>query len=302
MANDIALFKQAGISLANIGKYKTAIARVQMDAPQVGGDKLLRLSKDGIWKYGQELVEVEPGSLWAADPTSFMKGYSAFVGQKPKEVLRNVMKYEEEGPIDRNMLPDLGNDAKGEPIKWKDAVQVCFQCLNGEDKGIRVKYSVNNGGGVERWHELLAQLGHQFEVDPTKLIAVVSLEHDGYFHSDPSFGVRKDGKPGWIVKPVFKVVDWMGAGGPTGEVQEPEGEDDQQEQVAETVAQQPTGRRASTIQPTGNGAAAPQPARRQSTIKNDVEAAGAQVLEAERIAAGGQPVADPVVRRRRRAS
>jgi hypothetical protein len=283
MANDLALFRTAGISLASIGKYKTAIARVQMDAPQIGGDKLLRLTKEGIWKYGQELIEVEPGSQWAADPTSFMKGYSAFVGQKPKEVMRNIMKYAEEGPIDRNMLPDLGNDAKGNRIEWKDAVQVCFQCLNGEDKGTRVKYSVNNSGGVERWHELVAQLGHQFEVDPTRLVAVVSLEHDGYFHSDPSYGVRKDGKPGWIVKPVFRVVDWMSL---DGKEDVPQEEIEAEEPTPEQTA--PTSRRASTI--TGNGAApaTSAPARRQSTIQETTAQPDAN------------PVADPVVRRRRR--
>jgi hypothetical protein len=295
MANDIALFKTAGLSLANIGMFKTSIAQVQMEAPQIGGDHLLRLTKDGIWCYGKELQEVEPGSLWAADPSSFMKGYSAFVGQKPKEVMRNIMEYQTKGPIDKNMLPDLGSDAKGNRIEWKDAIQVSFQCLNGEDKGTRVKYSVNNGGGVERWHELVGHLGHQFEVDPNKLIAVVSLEHDGYFHSDPSFGVRKDGKPGWIVKPIFKVVDWMYSG--PGQEPEPEGEDDQQEPVVETVATRPTGRRASTIVQNGNGAApeTPQPARRQSTIQPDNA-----TTSAVNATDGPVATADPVVRRRRR--
>jgi hypothetical protein len=292
MSNDVALFKQAGISLAAIGKFAKSIDRVQMEAPQVGGDKLLRLGKDGIWKYGQELMEVEPGSLWAVDPSSFAKGFSAFVGQKPKEVLRNVMKYEDEGPIDKNMLPDLGDDAKGNRIEWKSAIQVCFQCMNGEDKGIRVRYAVNNGGGVERWHDLLAQVGHQAKIHPNMPVAIVSFEHDGYFHSDPSFGVRKDGKPGWVVKPVFKIVDWMALDGSKDTEQEDvEADEPAPEQTAST------GRRASTLTDNGAAPAASASTRRQSTIIEATgTASGADVGGAGQ--AGASP--DPVVRRRRR--
>jgi len=123
--------------------------------------------------------------------------------------------------------------------------------------------------------------------------AVVSLEHDGYFHSDGSYGTRhpESKKPGWIVKPIFKVVDWMSMAGPAAqeENEQPETQaEDPQPQV------QATARRQSTVQPNGNGATAPQSTRRGSTIGQTPSQADATAI------AGTEPAADPIVRRRRR--
>jgi hypothetical protein len=289
MSNDVALFKQAGISLAAIGKYQQALAKVQASAPVIGGTPILRLDKEGVWRYGQQLIDVEEGSLWAANPLSFGKGYTAWQKgiNKPRgSVMKNILSGE---LVDIGMLPDVT------PAEWSESVEVEFQCLNGQDKGITVKYTANNMGGVERWHELVAQLSHQFAVNPNKLVAVVSLEHDGYFHSNTQYGTRhpQTKAPGWIVKPVFKVVDWMAMDGKADEPQEEV--EEAQERVNERIeaGTQPAGRRASTI--TDNGAApeTQQPTRRQSTIALDAPASKLTGMPSE-------PGPDPVVRRRRR--
>lgn len=297
MANDVQLFKAAGLSLANIGKYKAALAKVQASAPVIGGVPILRLDKEGVWRYGQQLTEIEPGSLWAANPLTFCKGWTAWkqgVNKPLGSQMRNILSGE---LVDPNSLPDNGG-------KWTESVEVEFRCINGEDEGKQVKYTSNSMGGVERWHELVAQLSHQFEVDPNKLVAVVELTHDGYFHTDQSFGVRhpETKKPGWVVKPIFKVVDWMAMDG-TGGGEQPDDEQDEGDQQEEPQPEQvaPTGRRQSSINAGANGAAAtPPPTRRQSSIKPT----GAQ-LDAQATKLTGQPAEpgpDPVVRRRRRAS
>jgi hypothetical protein len=274
MSNDVALFKNAGLSLANIGKYRANIAKVQATAPVGGGEAILRLDKEGVWRFGQQLTEIEPGSLWAANPLTFGKGFTAWAenAKKPRgTVMKNVMSGEVVHPND---LPDVGD------AEWSESVEVEFTCINGEDKGTTVKYMSNSMGGRERWHQLLAHLDHQFDVDPTRLVAVCSLEHDGYFGSSPQYGTRhpETKQPGWIVKPIFRVVRWM----------EQDKTQEQQEEVAspdEQVKQ-------------GNGAApaASAPTRRQSTIQGEPAGATAQ----EQAAALAGDGAGPVVRRRRR--
>ncbi len=303
MANDVQLFKAAGLSLANIGKYKEALARVQAAAPAIGGTPILRLDKEGVWRYGQQLTEIEPGSLWAANPLSFEKGWVAWqkgVNKPLGKSMKNILSGE---LVDPNQLPDVGG-------RWTESVAVDFQCINGEDEGKVVQYTSNASGGVERWHELVAHLSHQFEVDPTRLVAVVSLEHDGYFHNDQSFGVRhpESKKPGWVVKPIFKVVDWLALDGTGGgqAIEEEQGQNEAAEQEEQRLSQpgrnevsNPTGRRTSTIAGAQTPPASTAPSRRQSTIKAlDAEATKRTGIPAE----PARNDADPVVRRRRRAS
>jgi hypothetical protein len=322
MTNEMALFKAAGLSLANIGKYKEALARVQATAPVMGGTPILRLAKEGVWRYGQQMTEIEPGSLWAVNPLTFEKGWVAWktgvnkpVGKQTRNILTGEL-------VDPNTLPDVG-------AEWSESVSVDFQCINGEDKGKVVSFATNSAGGVERWHELVAQLSHQFDVDPNKLVAVVSLEHDGYFHADQSYGARhpESKKPGWIVKPVFNVVDWLALDGMGAEPQQqPEGggedTEDPPEEPTPAQAAPPAGRRQSTIGNGVNGAAAPAatPSRRQSTIAPNRAQLDAQAttpsrrqstiapnpaqLDAQATRLTGlpaEPGPDPVVRRRRRA-
>ncbi len=76
--SDIQLFKGAGLPAADIAKYKQALTRVQASAPTIGGLPILKLGKDGIWRYGQTDTDVQDGSEWAVNPVSMKKGFIAW--------------------------------------------------------------------------------------------------------------------------------------------------------------------------------------------------------------------------------
>jgi hypothetical protein len=43
-----------------------------------GGTVILKMDKTGHWVFGADQTEVEEGSLWAANPFSFVHGYIAW--------------------------------------------------------------------------------------------------------------------------------------------------------------------------------------------------------------------------------
>lgn len=289
--NDIVLFKGANLAKGDLARFKGALQTAQATAPQIGGIPILKLGKDSIWRYGQKDTEVQEGSLWAVNPLTLMKGYVAWGkgGTKPAgKLARNVL----QGNLPtQDELPDVGAD-------WTEYVEFELTCCNGEDKGTVVKYASNSMGGVEAFHrDIITHLIHQAEVDSTKLVPVVELMVDGYYNNNAQYGVKKDGKAGWIAKPVFEIVEWMTFAGPEhGEADQADNDPPPAKQPEQQAA--PTRRAA-----VGGGqpAAPAQPARRAPVSGNGKEAEPA--AEPQQTVAAGQPeaAAEPVVRRRRRA-
>lgn len=309
MANEIQLFKGAGLPSANLAKFKRNLAQVQAEMPQVGGLPILKLGKDGVWRYGQEDTEVQEGSEWAINPQTIAKGFIAWLpgSRQPREVMRLVF----EGNLPRfEDLPDVGVDEKGESL-WRPNYAFELTCLNGDDKDLLVKYAAGNKGAGDAFKAIVAQMLHQAEVKPTHMAMIVTLTNTGYQSSTLSWGIK-----GWIEKPVFELVEW-GYTGPVGG-EETEAEDDQQSETQQSEIEQPQRRAAAPARgaaPAREPAKEAAPARRgpgrppagakreAAPARNDGNGSAAEATAAEQAAAAGQPEdAGPVVRRRRRAA
>src|SRR5258708_35882124 len=155
MANDIQLFKGAGMPAGDLAKYKQELQRVQAGAPVIGGLPILKLGKDGIWRYGQTDTEVQDGSEWAINPTTFRKGFIAWAKSGGTKPLGKVLKPVLLGNLPvRDDLPDVGAD-------WTENVSFELTCLNGDDDGKTAEYASNAMGGVEAFHTLIAHRFHR---------------------------------------------------------------------------------------------------------------------------------------------
>lgn len=304
MANEIALFKGAGLPAGDLAKYKQNLQKTQLSAPTIGGLPILKLRKDGTWCYGQTDTDVQDGSEWAINPVTFKKGFIAWAKDGGTKPLGDVL-----APVLAGDLPRL-EDMVDVGAEWRENVYFELTCLNGDDEGKTVKFTNSAMGAVEAFHTLIAHLIHQIETDPSKLVPIVSLEHTSYQHSNRSYGIK-----GVIVKPLFEIVEWVSNGqAPDVGEEEPEGEDDQQEE-----AKQPE-RRAAPAR--GTAAPAREPAKPAAPPRGPVPARGSAIprnapkREAAPARGNGKPVADvstetqpdvppedagPVVRRRRRA-
>lgn len=156
----------------------------------------MRLLKSGVFAYGPENIEPQPGSQWAINPYSFMHGFACW---GDGELLDERMVPANQNPPNKGELPDLGFD-------WGQQVSMQMQCLNGEDTGTVVLYKGTSLGLRNAVKDLINRLIAQAKSDPDNIVPVVELEADSYMHK----------KHGQTFFPVLEVVKWVSV--ETGEV------------------------------------------------------------------------------------
>ena len=160
-----------------------------------GGVPFLRLLRTGLYAYGAEKIEPQPGSQWAVNPYSIEHGWSCWIdGELMGEVL---VAFNQPLPA-QNTLQDYGGE-------WRMCVSMQLQCLNGEDQGLAVVFKGTSVGLRNAVKALIQALVSQIAADPVNYVPVVELETDSYPHK----------KYGEIFVPILNVMRWVSMGGPT---------------------------------------------------------------------------------------
>lgn len=198
MTTEVTKSSASANALAALGNLKQGLQNVQSHAPSAGGDPILKFDK-GSWLYGQDNVEVEPGSEWAVNPLSFQHGFNCWKFREPgskekAELLGEVLVSAMQAPPLKTSLPDYGpkND-------WNELIKFDLLCVKGEDDGEQVQYKPTSKGGVGATKELLAAIIKQIDDDPSKPVPVVALEGSHYTHE----------QYGKVFTPVLRIVRWM---------------------------------------------------------------------------------------------
>ncbi len=196
----------AGVT--DLGNLTDVLDNAAADRPTSTGMKpFLKMEKDGTWVYGPENIEVQPGSLWAVNPASLMRGYICWTSYPDEMKRKNERLGEVMVPLSgrRPLITELPeyHDPDGlnggQPWPWTDAMGVDLVCLTGEDEGTEVVYNTNSKSGVRMLNEYFDEL--MVKAREGKPIAVVEMSKDSYPH-------KKYGK---IVTPVFDVKEWRPA-------------------------------------------------------------------------------------------
>lgn len=216
---------------AALSHLKKAAVKQRQQQPKTGFDPYLRFTR-GDWTYGTEGIDVQPGSLWAIDPTSYMSGYVCWTrypedSGKKDENLGQVMNPLGHDPIDKSKLdqhidPDGYNN--GKPWPWEMALEVRLKCISGEDKGQEVVYSASSKGGLDLLNAYLDNMLEQ--LDNGTPVAVVKLGKDHYTHK----------RYGRTYTPEFEYVEWRGLEDTTPADEEPQDEPAQVEDKSDNVA------------------------------------------------------------------
>lgn len=154
-----------------------------------GGLAFLRLLKSGIYAYGPENIEPEPGSTWAINPYSLAHGFACW---GDGELLDERMVPFNQQPPMRGELPDYGHE-------WTQQVAMQLACLDGEDEGVNVLYKGTSTGLRNAVKKLIDEIIAQAQVDQNHIVPVVQLECDSYQHK----------KYGEIFFPVLEVEKWI---------------------------------------------------------------------------------------------
>ena len=189
----------AGGALTSLATLGAALSNV--DTTSVAGRSgmpLLTFKRegDGTWSFGQRRTVVEDGSRWAANPTTFKRGYICFDGSKVLGERLVSVSQEMPNPAE---LPD-----KGAP--WQEEWAVNLKCLDGADAGVEVVFKSATDGGIRAVAGLIDVTRDRLNAGQHdgKVAPIVHLEKDSYQHVQ--FGKV------WF--PLLTVVDWMPLSGP----------------------------------------------------------------------------------------
>ena len=183
-------------SQANLPAVTTLSASLRALEQDVGpsGSIILKMDKTGHWIFGADQTEVEDDAKWAVNPFSFVHGSIAWgdgevLGEKMVSVTQP--------------LPELETAPPGAKKGWETQVGMSLQCINGDDKGMEVRFSTTSVGGKRAVQALAVAIATQVDADQSKPVPVVLLKKDHYQHK--SFGR--------IYTPVFEVVEWVSMDG-----------------------------------------------------------------------------------------
>jgi len=234
--------RAAGGALASIANLKAGLQNVQTAVHVKGGESILRMGKDGIWIYGADNIEVEEGSLWAANPLSLQHGFICWKkipeGSKDTpELLGEVLVSMFEPAVNKATLPDYGHP-------WVDVMSIQLRCTNGADEGEQVIYKPSSTGGLRAAKEqIIAAIMKQLDDDPAHPVPLIELKSDHYQNKTwgktyvPEFAIGKwlsmDGVAEEPAEPEAKPTTTTGTGRRAAPAPEPEPEQ------AEEPAEQP---------------------------------------------------------------
>lgn len=189
--SNLTAFKSAG--LPSVATLSTALRAINAGTPE-GGAVILKMDKTGHWVFGADQTEVEDDALWAVNPFSFVHG---FIAWGEGEVLGEKMVSVSQPLPEMDVAPP--NAKKG----WETQVGMSLKCMDGEDEGLEVRYSVTSVGGKRSVQALAVAIAEQVERDQENPVPVVRLKKEHYQHK--SYGR--------IYTPVFEIVKWVGMDG-----------------------------------------------------------------------------------------
>jgi len=176
-------------NLPSVKALSTALRALETDVG-AAGVVIIKMDKTGHWVFGADQTEIESDSTWAVNPFSFVHGYIAWgdgevLGEKMVSVSQP--------------LPELDAAPPNAKKGWETQVGMSMKCLDGEDKGMEVRYTTTSVGGKKGVQTLAVAIATQVETDSSKPVPIVSLGKEHYSHK--SYGR--------IYTPIFEIIDWV---------------------------------------------------------------------------------------------
>jgi len=205
MANDLAFASTAG--LVSRDDLARSLGNAVAHMPAAGGDvQYLKMEKTGQWVFGQDETPVEPGSLWAVNPQSFMHGYVAWdtdAGGAPvKEIMVPVS---QPLPVVSSLPPLPPSARSGKPLEYKEQRSVQLVCIldpgakgSDSDEGTLVEYKQSSVGAMRLFRGLASSILQRVMEGKEEIVPIVKLTTEDYKHA----------QYGRIYNPVMSVTEW----------------------------------------------------------------------------------------------
>jgi len=165
-------------NLPSIAELSNSLKDFAATVPVRPKEVYLKMDKTGHWVYGADQTEIEPDSLWAVNPFSFVKGYICWGAQNTSsmgKLLGEVMATQFQKMPD---MPEEIPDSNG----WELQMGFSMQCISGSDKGLAARFMSKTKGGVPEIQRLSLEIYQHGLEDPSTPIALVKLKSTHYNH------------------------------------------------------------------------------------------------------------------------
>lgn len=203
MANDLQKFF-AGHQLPSKEKLAQSLGNFAANKRAIMGKALLRLTKQGVWIFGQDNEAISLNTLLVANPASLSSGYVAWwLGKIEGEIMQPLA----QGPVNPDRLTPVKSGTippgKDKPSGrgWEDQYSIDF--ITQEETPLQLIYKVSSLGGKKALFDLAAQLQFYMEENPARMYPVIKLGTDSYMHNE--YGV--------VYTPILEIVGWLDENG-----------------------------------------------------------------------------------------
>jgi len=156
----------------------------------------LKMDKTGHWVYGADQTEIEPDSLWAINPFSFVVGYVCWGAQNTPNMGKLLGEVMVALGKEKPAMPEDIPDSNG----WEEQVGISLQCISGNDKGLAARFSTKTKGGVPEVKRIAYETGMNYKTNPLTPVPIVKLKSAHYNHT---------GGYGRIYNPVIEIVKFV---------------------------------------------------------------------------------------------
>lgn len=153
-----------------------ALAKSRQMMPN-SSDKPFLTFKDGEWSFGADYAEVEAGSLWAINPSTFQFGLIEWLDSKPGAQILLPMG---EQFSEADLVLQFDTNDKDHQVAQQCACEM--QCLTGADKGVQLLYKPSTKGGVTAITKIVDEVIRQSGTNPDFIVPIVLLESSHYMH------------------------------------------------------------------------------------------------------------------------
>lgn len=205
MASELAFASTTG--LATRDDLARSLGNAVAHMPAAGGDvSYLKMEKTGQWVFGQDDTPVEPGSLWAVNPQSFMHGYVAWDTDAGGAPVKEVMVPVSQPLPAQSSLPPLPPSARtGKPLEYKEQRAVQLVCVldpgasgTDSDEGMLVEYKQSSVGAMRLFRGLASAILQRVMEGREEIVPIVKLTTEDYKHA----------QYGRIYNPVMAITEW----------------------------------------------------------------------------------------------
>lgn len=203
MANDLQKFF-SGHQLPDRDALAKSLAGFSAAKNTLMGKALLRLTKAGIWVFGQDSEVLKAGTLLIANPGSLQSGYVAWwMGKIEGEKMQPLSL----GPVDATTLAQVNSGGIPPGFKkpsgkgWES--QASIDMITQADVPLQLVYKTSSLGGMKALLTLAGEIAYGMSENPQRVYPVIEVDVDSYTHKEY----------GEVFTPVLAIHSWLGADG-----------------------------------------------------------------------------------------